>query len=236
MTPQAPSIPCICVDTECRIPYGLCHCGCGEKTTISPRSLSKYNYQKGEPRRFVHGHKVRKYATHLEYVTATRKRTQEKYRQNITARREQDVNKYYLKREELLQQKKERKSWLLPDNRKRAAITAAKRNRKYRDVVLDHYGNKCACCGETEKLFLEIDHVYSDGSEHRKLTNGASIAIWLIRNGFPPGFQILCSNCNQGKQMCGGVCPHVLRSQGWTGQDLKEFLGDKFVPHRHSKS
>jgi hypothetical protein len=169
-------------------------------------------------------------------VTATRKRTQEKYYKNIEARREQDTNKYYLKREELLQQRKEKKVWLLPHNRKQASIAQAKRNKKYRESVLEHYGNKCACCGETEKMFLEIDHVYSDGSAHRKLVNGATMANWLIRNGFPLGFQILCSNCNHGKQRCGGVCPHALRDQGWIDQDLREFLGDKFVPQWHPES
>ena len=31
---------------------------------------------------------------------------------------------------------------------------------------------------------------------------------WLRKNGFPPGFQVLCMNCQHGKRMCRGICPH----------------------------
>lgn len=40
--------------------YGLCECGCGEKTAISPCTSNWYGYVKGEPRRFVCGHQSRK--------------------------------------------------------------------------------------------------------------------------------------------------------------------------------
>jgi hypothetical protein len=40
--------------------YGLCECGCGEKTTISPCTSNWYGWVKGEPRRFVCGHQSRK--------------------------------------------------------------------------------------------------------------------------------------------------------------------------------
>jgi hypothetical protein len=32
-----------------------------------------------------------------------------------------------------------------------------------------------------------------------------------VRNGFPPGYQVLCMNCNHGKRMNNGVCPHKER-------------------------
>lgn len=31
---------------------------------------------------------------------------------------------------------------------------------------------------------------------------------WLMKNKYPSGFQVLCWNCNMGKQINGGVCPH----------------------------
>ena len=31
----------------------------------------------------------------------------------------------------------------------------------------------------------------------------------IIRGGFPANYQILCANCNWGKEMNGGVCPHI---------------------------
>ena len=86
---------------------------------------------------------------------------------------------------------------------------------KYRatkkEKVLDAYGKSCACCGEAQVLFLTIDHVNNDGAAHRsKIGNGSSnLYTWLIKNGFPERFQVLCSNCNLGKHLNGGVCPHV---------------------------
>jgi hypothetical protein len=89
---------------------------------------------------------------------------------------------------------------------------------KLKREVMDAYGGACVCCGETELVFLTIDHVNDDGAEHRreiaaeKGTNwaqaGRNTYRWLRDNGFPEGFQVLCANCNCGKQWNGGVCPH----------------------------
>lgn len=78
--------------------------------------------------------------------------------------------------------------------------------------VIDAYGGKCACCGETEPIFLSVDHINGDGAEHRRQIGGsAQLPRWLIQNGFPEGFQILCHNCNMAKHINGGVCPHQLK-------------------------
>jgi len=73
-------------------------------------------------------------------------------------------------------------------------------------------GYKCACCGETEPKFLSIDHINNDGAKHKRefnLRTGDEVYRWLVKNGFPPGFQVLCMNCNWGKRFNGNVCPHV---------------------------
>lgn len=95
------------------------------------------------------------------------------------------------------------------------ARAAGKRLREAaRAEVFDHYGRDCRCCGESNQRFLTIDHVNNDGANHRRDLYGnrvgATIAIyrWLKRNGFPEGFQTLCMNCNFGKHMNGGICPH----------------------------
>lgn len=77
-------------------------------------------------------------------------------------------------------------------------------------IVFDHYGGRCACCGETEPCFLAIDHIDGDGNNHRKKIGkwGSSFFKWLIANDFPEGFQVLCHNCNMGKHLNGGECPH----------------------------
>jgi hypothetical protein len=59
--------------------------------------------------------------------------------------------------------------------------------------------------------FLTLDHVNNDGHEHRKVLkhrNPATLYRWIIENNFPPMFQVLCFNCNCGKNVNGGICPH----------------------------
>lgn len=43
-----------------QIPYGHCHCGCGELTNIAKNTARKYGWVKGEPLRFVRGHSARR--------------------------------------------------------------------------------------------------------------------------------------------------------------------------------
>lgn len=84
--------------------------------------------------------------------------------------------------------------------------------RHRRQEVLIYYGGdppKCLCCGEKEKLFLTIDHIQGGGNKHRKeIRKAGGIAMWLVKNGFPEGFQVLCMNCNWGKYINSGKCPH----------------------------
>lgn len=76
-------------------------------------------------------------------------------------------------------------------------------------------GYRCACCGETNRDFLTIDHANGGGGEHRRVVPAAAMMAWLKRNGFPPGFQILCFNCNcgRGKRNMRGVCPHQAETE-----------------------
>lgn len=38
------------------IGYGYCHCGCGEKTNLTPHSQKKKGLKKGEPYKYIVGH------------------------------------------------------------------------------------------------------------------------------------------------------------------------------------
>lgn len=89
-------------------------------------------------------------------------------------------------------------------------IAERKRNARLRDkaAVFDHYGAICNCCLEGTPEFLTVDHINNDGVEHRKEVASYRIYWWLVKNNFPPGYQILCWNCNLGKEINGGVCPH----------------------------
>lgn len=76
--------------------------------------------------------------------------------------------------------------------------------------ALDYYSRGklcCNCCGEKTYPFLVIDHVNNDGAEHRREI-GSQIYQWLKKNNYPEGFQVLCVNCNHGKRVNNGVCPH----------------------------
>lgn len=43
-------------DSQPTVPYGYCHCGCGQKTRIATKTDSADGAKKGEPRRFVRYH------------------------------------------------------------------------------------------------------------------------------------------------------------------------------------
>jgi hypothetical protein len=87
--------------------------------------------------------------------------------------------------------------------------------------VLEHLGSSCACCGETNPLFLTIDHVQNDGSEHRKrerLHTWMQLVSRIKREGWPRGrYQVLCYNCNVVKGHYGS-CPHQ------SGQSAEQIL------------
>lgn len=77
---------------------------------------------------------------------------------------------------------------------------------RIRREVLSHYGSKCACCGVEFVEFLEIDHVNSDGCDHRRSAR-INLYVYLIKNKYPSSFQLLCSNCNLSFARY-GYCPH----------------------------
>lgn len=97
-------------------------------------------------------------------------------------------------------------------NRAEQIEAMAKRRAEIKDLVFTAYGGyKCACCGNTEKLFLTIDHVDGQGNKHRKEINrkaGYGFYYWLVQKNFPSGFQVLCFNCNLGRSNNDGICPH----------------------------
>jgi hypothetical protein len=81
--------------------------------------------------------------------------------------------------------------------------------------VLTHYGNGkciCVCCGETILDFLTIDHINGrqihERGKNRDKYSGRNLWRYLKREGFPSGYQTLCINCNMGKHINKGICPH----------------------------
>lgn len=92
-------------------------------------------------------------------------------------------------------------------NRNERELRAALKKR-----VFDHYGWRCVCCGEDNPTFLTMDHKNNDGYLDKFPCGtkkvGKDLYHQVIKEGFPDRFQTLCHNCNFGKKVNGGVCPH----------------------------
>jgi hypothetical protein len=78
--------------------------------------------------------------------------------------------------------------------------------RRLRSEAIDAYGGQCACCGEAQIEFLQVDHIHDDGALHRRELGYSEIYAWLRARSWPEGFQVLCANCNWAKRF--GACPH----------------------------
>ncbi len=77
--------------------------------------------------------------------------------------------------------------------------------RKLKHLVLEHYGEECNYCGFSDYRALQIDHINNNGAQERKSLGGQQVSGWrfysyLVKQGFPIGYQTLCANCNNIKQ------------------------------------
>ena len=124
--------------------------------------------------------------------------------------------KYYLKNKERIKKQQLEHYY---QNRKRnprykieATVRAKKHRVKMKELVFSNYGGKCNCCEESNMKFLTIDHVNNKGREHVRSNGkrylGFLLYKWARDNNYPDSLQVLCFNCNCGKQVNGGVCPH----------------------------
>jgi len=88
-------------------------------------------------------------------------------------------------------------------NREKYIIRNTERRRADRLAAINAYGGpKCPKCGDTRLAVMTIHHINHNGAEHRrqlvngKNSRGSRIFYWLRLNNYPPGFQVLCQNCN----------------------------------------
>ncbi len=98
------------------------------------------------------------------------------------------------------------------NNRDRWQPIRKVRHQALKQQVFAAYGGAfCACCGETFLEFLSIDHINGDGAKDRRKVKGVNVGYniygVLKKQGFPPGFRVLCMNCNFALGH-GGSCPH----------------------------
>ena len=129
-------------------------------------------------------------------------------RWKATNRRRRQTAEY--RRKEIIRNQKNQRA-----NRERYLQYAKEGRMRLRQKVWDGYGGAiCKCCGESHKEFLCIDHINGGGLQHRRyigVRSGLAFYRWLIKEGFPSGYQVLCFNCNQAKGFS-GYCPHKLDS------------------------
>ena len=81
--------------------------------------------------------------------------------------------------------------WLLTIKNKQK-----KRNWKYKYKLIEHYSNgemKCALCPEDDSRVLTIDHITPVFITKEKRKPYCQ----LIKENFPPGYRILCRNCQR---------------------------------------
>lgn len=75
--------------------------------------------------------------------------------------------------------------------------------------LIEAYGGKCACCGESRWEFMTIDHINGGGADHkRRLKTSRMIYRELRKLGYPKDkYRLLCFNCNCCRGSF-GYCPH----------------------------
>ncbi len=107
------------------------------------------------------------------------------YYENNKDRLQAEKHSYYLKNKELLipKYKKYYQFW--------------KTHNRYNTIF--HYSNGAMCCSDCgQNIFelLTIDHINGGGNKHRKQIGSKNFYVWLRRNNYPEGYQVLCYNCN----------------------------------------
>lgn len=194
--------------------------------TREQNRLAVARYRKAHPERH-RKYRQRHREGHKDQINARQREYMKKYRETHG----KDMAKYQKAYREA--HKEERKAYArkyYEANKESLNAAAVMRGRKHytnnreslkerrKQVRLDalvHYSKGamcCACCGEGIVEFLALDHIKGDGGQVRKRQGGSGHTYykWLKRNGYPPGLQVLCHNCNCAKGFY-GKCPHKAR-------------------------
>lgn len=84
-------------------------------------------------------------------------------------------------------------------------VLAERRVMKYaelKEAAINNYSNGDACCllcSQADIDILCLDHIKDDGADRRRtgsVYEKNHLYRWLCANQYPPGFQVLCANCN----------------------------------------
>lgn len=199
-----------------------CECGCGgiitSKYTATDKRTGKI---KGQLLRFLPGHQMRA-STVKRWATYTEEKFDELGGKKVCGRCKEPkpLDEFYVSKIGLFKVSyycklcsgKINADWY-GDNPEWASAKNKSIYQRVKEKVFEKYGGACTCCGETEPMFLTIDHVNNDGGGRNRKERGYAMYQKLIEMGYPDTRQVLCWNCNVGKQRNGGVCPHKSKVQ-----------------------
>lgn len=101
------------------------------------------------------------------------------------------------------------------NNRDKANKYKKRYHDKLKKQVFDILGWKCECCKETIPEFLTVDHIENDGYKERINTHRAYYRKIIKLYKENPDevykrYRTLCFNCNLGRVINGGICPHKM--------------------------
>lgn len=103
---------------------------------------------------------------------------------------------------------------------KKEGLKWKKKYAEIREQVITSYEGQCVCCGQTNRKYLQLDHINNDGKTHRAVLSssgrGGGLYAWAKRNNYPNNLQLLCANCHQAKTSCDNctIEDHFLSSMG----------------------
>jgi hypothetical protein len=180
------------------------------KNKAKLNALRKLSYKKNRDKERARNH---------AWWMANKERIAEHRREYRRANRE----KIYAARR--LHRKTNPEQWALQC--KRDGMGARERRAALKQIVINHYGKKCNCCGLTDERFLTVDHV--NHGRHNVMsyrTTGSTLYRQVIASGYSKDYQILCLNCNCAKGFY-GKCPHEQDRELGLDQSVRGGTSDK---------
>jgi len=95
-----------------------------------------------------------------------------------------------------------------PEVKNRRNESRREHNTILRRQFFEMYGGVCMCCGKKDIRFLTLDHVNGDGAKDRRGRSQETILREALSDLNTEKYQILCYNCNMGRSINNGICPH----------------------------
>lgn len=82
--------------------------------------------------------------------------------------------------------------------------------KRLRSKIFDILGWSCACCGESHREFLCIDHIHGGGNKHQRSAGGSwGVIRDIVKDpNIKDKYRTLCFNCNNSLGLL-GYCPHA---------------------------